>query len=407
MIKNSAALFLLFLLISVQAVNAQRFVVLMKESFEQSVKKTGQDNPNRLRKAQDNEQRRNQKMDKVNGFARNKGINVPRGKAFVDGAVGFVANLSMGQVNELRNDPAVEGVFPDFTIQSTRPRMQSRPRMQGESIDEAEFYDVNSKSSCAIPLIGGSQTSRSNSSIWVIDSGVDASHIDLNVNSNPLLSVSFVESEINPLVDQIGHGTHCAGLAAGKGSGNPGVTGVSAGAEIISVKILDNQGIGTWSQLILALDHVAKYGVKGDVVLMSLGGGDECSNDPILRDLITSLGDDRIFVVMSAGNDGMMSSQNLPGCIDGQNIVTVGALDFTCDGLGGLAGYSNIGIPSIDFVAPGSNMISAFPNNQYQVMSGTSMAAAVVAGLVHSRGNLPRSIGSLPVNGFTYPVAGR
>lgn len=407
MIKYTATLFLLFMLISHQPVNAQRFVVLMKESFEQSVKKTGQDNPNRLRKAQDNQQRRNQKIDKVNGFARNKGIEVPRGRAFVDGTVGFVANLSMTQVNELQSDPDVAGVYPDFTIQSTRPQMQSRPRMQGDPIREAEFYDPISKSSCAVPLIGGSQTSRSNSSIWIIDSGVDGAHIDLNVNSNPLLSVSFVESELNPLIDQIGHGTHCAGLAAGKGVGNPGVTGMSSGAEIFSVKILDSNGIGTWSQLILALDHVAKFGVKGDVVLMSLGGGNECGNDPVLRDLITSLGNDRIFVVMSAGNDGMMSSQNLPGCIDGQNIVTVGALDFTCDGLQGLAGYSNTGIPSIDYVAPGSNMISTFPNNQYQVMSGTSMAAALVAGLIHSTGSLPRTIGSTQANGITYPFAGR
>ena len=407
MTKNFLIVFFLFLLISAQPTNAQRFVVLMKESFEQSVKKTGQDNPNRLRKAQDNQQRRNQKIDKVNGFARNKGIEMARGKAFVDGAVGFVANLSMSQINELQNDPNVEGVYPDFTIQSTRPRMQSRPRMQGESINESDFYDPVSKSSCAIPLIGGSQTSSSNSSIWVIDSGVDASHLDLNVNSNPLLSVSFVETEGNPLVDMIGHGTHCAGLAAGKGSGNPGVTGMSAGAEIISVKILDSNGLGTWSQLILALDHVSKFGVKGDVVLMSLGGGNECSDDPILRDLITSLGNDRIFVVMSAGNDGVMSSQNLPGCIDGQNIVTVGALDFSCDELQGLAGYSNTGIPSIDYLAPGSNMISAFPNNQYQTMSGTSMAAAVVAGLIHSTGNLPRVIGSTQANGITYPFAGR
>ena len=407
MLKNSITLFFLFILISFQPTNAQRYVVLMKESFEQSVKKTGQDNPNRLRKAQDNQQRRNQKIDKVNGFARNKGIEVPRGKAFVDGAVGFVANLSMSQISELQDDPEVEGVYPDFTIQSTRPQMQSRPRMQGESIDAMGLYDPNSKSSCAIPLIGGSQTSRSNASIWIIDSGVDASHIDLNVSSNPLLSVSFVETETNPLVDPIGHGTHCAGLAAGKGVGTPGVTGMSAGAEVISVKILDGNGIGTWSQLLLGLDHVAKFGVKGDVVLMSLGGGNECSNDPILRNLITSLGEDQIYVVMSAGNDGMLSSQNLPGCIDGQNVVTVGSLDFSCDGLEGLAGYSNTGIPSIDFLAPGTNMISTFPNNQYQVMSGTSMAAAVVAGLIHSTGNLPRTIGTTQSNGITYPFAGR
>jgi subtilisin family serine protease len=401
---------LVMILMSTSLVNAQRYVVIMKESFEAPLKKTGRDNPNRLRKESENRSNRNQKSEKVRGYAKNKGIDVPPGKLFVDGAVGFISELSMAQVNNLKSDPEVFGVYPDFTIQSTRPMMQSRPMMQGETIPGEVNYNPTLKASCAIPLMGGSKSSRTNSSIWILDSGVDGSHIDLNVSTNSQLSVSFVEGENNPLTDVVGHGTHCAGLAAGIGSGTPGVTGMSPGAEVISVKVLDNQGGGTWSQLILALDHVAKYGIRGDVVLMSLGSGaiENCENsDPIIRNMIQDLGNDQIFVVMSAGNDSQMANQNLPGCVNGQNVITVGAVDFECTSLGGLATYSNFGTPSIDFLAPGTNVFSSFPNNQYQVMSGSSMSAALVAGLIHSEGRLPNTGGTIQLNGFTYPVAKR
>jgi subtilisin family serine protease len=390
---------------------AQRYVVLMTESFEQPLAKSANQNSIRARKAADNQAKRVLKSEKLRGFARGKGIEIRGGKAFVDGAVGFVADLSREQVNQLMQDQQVQAVFEDFTIQGTRPRMQgTRPRMQGESVLMDDLYDPVSKASCAVPILGGSKNGRANSSIWILDTGVDATHVDLNVNTNPALSRSFVDSEMSPFEDFVGHGTHCAGLAAGKGVGNPGVTGMSRGAEVISVKVLDRQGLGSWSQLILALDHVSQFSVNGDVVLMSLGSGlvNDCSNsEPILKSMIEQLAKDKVTVVMSAGNESIASSQNLPGCINGSGILTIGALDFDCSGPGSLAGYSNFGTPSIDFVAPGTQIFSTFPDNQYQVMSGTSMAAALVAGLVHSDGGSLRGRRQIQSGGFTYSLAGR
>ena len=388
---------------------SKNFVVVFKDSFEEPIRKNQIKNPNRQTQANQNANQRSKKVGKVDKFLREKNIPPGQAKKFVDGAVGFVANLNSSQVNLLKSDPSVDRVVEDFTMQG-RPRMQSsRPRMQGESLGDL-FYNESTKSSCAIPLMGGSQSSNSSASIWIIDTGVDSRHNDLNVNPNRNFSVSFVSTESDPFADFAGHGTHCAGLAAGTGRGNPGITGMSPGAEIISLKVLDKNGMGSWSSLVLALDHVEKFGVSGDVVLMSLGAavGLNCANfEPFLNGIISDLGSKGITIVMSAGNDSSSANENLPGCINGSNVFTIGALDFTCEGTGGCSGLSNLGNPPIDWFAPGANLISTFPGNQYQVMSGTSMAAALVAGLVHSKGGAPSRMSTIQCGGITYSVAGR
>lgn len=175
------------------------------------------------------------------------------------------------------------------------------------------------------------------------------------------------------------------------------------------MKVLDSQGVGTWSSLILALDHVEKFGVAGDVVLMSLGGYgfDNCANsDPVLGEVIRDLGGKGIFMVMSAGNDQGQSSLNLPGCIDGPNIFTVSSYDFNCEGFTQFTTTANFGIPSVDWVAPGENVFSSYPGNRYATMSGTSMSAALVAGLIHSRGGAPADSRRESYQGITYPLQG-
>lgn len=386
------------------------YVVLMKESFEAPVRKSRMENEDRENQEKANKGNRDKKLKKIEDFAKGKRINVKKEKQFTDAGVGFVADLDQSQVEDLRRDPSVEGVYEDFTMQ-TRARMQSRARMQGDPGTPEDLYNKQLKASCAVSIMGGPQTFNGRkSAIWIVDSGVDAQHIDLNVIKNKKLAASFVDNDLNPFVDFAGHGTHCAGLAAGMGNGNPGVTGMSAGAIIIPVKVLDRNGVGSWSNLVLALDHIEKYGQKGDVVLMSLGdyGIANCANsNPFLSQVIADLSQKGLFVVMSAGNDSGNSSQNLPGCIDGPNVFTVGSYDFNCEGLTKISTTGNLGAPSIDWLAPGENVFSTYPGNRYAIMSGTSMSAALVAGLIHSKGGAPSVIKRESFNGITYPVAGR
>ena len=262
------------------------------------------------------------------------------------------------------------------------------------------FSDNVNRITCAVSNAGGPvDGSTKVPVIWILDTGVQPDHPDLRVEIDPALAKSFIAGVFRP-DDDNGHGTHVAGIAAAKQNGF-GCTGVSAGAKVIPLKILDYEGKGFWSGLTFALDHVAANNQMNDVVNLSLGGyGINCETDPdakALRKLIQALGEDNTFVVMSAGNDAGDAAMNLPGCIIGDNIFTVAAI--TCQGE--CAFYSNFGNPPVGWLAVGSNVYSTYLGGQYKIMSGTSMAAAVISGVVHARGAAPVSGSTVPCG---YPL---
>ena len=111
----------------------------------------------------------------------------------------------------------------------------------------------------------------------------------------------------------------------------------------------------------------------------------DCENAvPELKAGLDRLANAGIFIVMASGNDAGDASMNLPGCINGTNIFTVGAIDCT----GECAFYSNYG-PSVDWIAVGTNVFSTYLKKRYMIMSGTSMATAVISGVIHARGAAP------------------
>ncbi|MBN3581732.1 S8 family serine peptidase [Algoriphagus aestuarii] len=417
-----------FLILSFFSFGQKTYVVTMKNTFDSPVLESRQDNPDRIRQSNLNERKRGEKKSKLQTFINNKGIRGVQNQ-FVDVKVGFVAPLTDQELQNLQNDSSVENVIMDVQVQGRpmmqsdpgsqgRPMMQGRPIMQSEPVDPSWSYDANTKASCAINLVGGSTNSNNRKeSIWIVDTGVDQTHKDLKVNRSSRLAASFVPGE-SSFVDINGHGTHCAGLAAGKGSGRLSANGVSSGAEIIPIKVFDSNGNSSWAKILLALDHIANYGQVGDVVLMSLGSYNvsDCStSNPLLTSAIQNIANKGMFVVMSAGNAGGDAGRNLPGCIDGQNIFTVGALNFKCDGLGGKYSASNFGT-EVDYFVPGSEVFSTWSkdafneprgNNPYQIMSGTSMSAAIMAGIIHATNGRPRNIGSIEIEGVSYPIAGR
>jgi subtilisin family serine protease len=135
---------------------------------------------------------------------------------------------------------------------------------------------------------------------------------------------------------------------------------------------------------------------------MSLGDFpyEDCANtNKALLASITNLANEGVLIVMSAGNADIDRSgnqvgenradRNLPGCIGGiPNVFTVAALDFNCENdLFNIANYSFKGIPA-NYALPGTNIISTFKRGKYVTWSGTSMAAAMMAGLLHSTGGI-------------------
>lgn len=202
---------------------------------------------------------------------------------------------------------------------------------------------------------------------WIIDSGIDLDHPDLNVN----IALSQYFAGLSP-DDQFGHGTHVAGTVAAIDNGI-GVIGVAAGAELISLRVFDQVGASSDAQIIAAMNHAGNFANMDDVVNMSLGGWPNKAFDDALFAL--SL---KTRVVVSAGNESTDANFAGPARVNAPNVYTISAMDRNNH----LAGFSNFGNAPIDYAAPGVGIASCDLNGTYSFKNGTSMAAPHVAGLL-------------------------
>lgn len=336
----------------------------------------------------------------------------------------FVSGMPNVQAMEiLSNTSIILSAQNNFTFQNVIARMQSPgPILQNVIARMQEWqYNVEKKTSSKVLFVRPVQTPGDlNRKIWIVDSGVDANHTDLNVVRDPAFSVSYVNTEPDPLVDIIGHGTHCAGIAAGKATvpTGLGMNGVSPGAPLVSVKVINWNGEGKWVDVLFALDHIVAKSNSGDVVNLSLGGllpgNNPCTFQMAILNQIKALSIKQVYVVMAAGNTNVSSKEFYPGCFDFNNVFTVGSLAVTFDfspgggfSMATFSTYSNFGRPSIDYVAPGDFVFSTFPFNRYAILSGTSMATAMVSGIIHAKGSKPDDTETLigPPGSTTYPIA--
>jgi serine protease AprX len=242
--------------------------------------------------------------------------------------------------------------------------------------------------------------------VAVVDSGV-ASSSDLNdVNNNSRIVASFRVNRSGTAADGYGHGTHIAGIIAGNGAASGGShIGMAPKANIINVRVSDEHGAATASDVVLGLQWIlfnkSRYNIR--VVNISINSSVEQSyNVDPMDAAVEVLWLNRIVVVVSAGNNG--SATLFPPAND-PFVITVGATNdggsagISDDTLAGFSAYGTTpdGFSKPDLVAPGTNIVSisagpnstlalAHPGNAvgsgYFRMSGTSMAAPVVAGTV-------------------------
>ena len=205
---------------------------------------------------------------------------------------------------------------------------------------------------------------------WVIDTGVDSDHPDLNVDTD--LWKSFLIGNTSP-EDESGHGTHVAGTIAALDN-TIGVIGVAAGAKVIAVRVFAATGGSATSIIIAGMNYVAANAVFAtDVVNMSLGGDANRAYEQAVINL--SL---KSRVVISAGNDGRDANYNTPARINAPNVYTISAMDKDDK----LASFSNFGNAPVDYAAPGVRVSSCWLNGGYAYLNGTSMASPHVAGLL-------------------------
>lgn len=199
--------------------------------------------------------------------------------------------------------------------------------------------------------------------IAILDTGVDLGHLDFAGKFVP--GYDFVNNDNNPQDDN-GHGTLVAGIAAATGNNGVGVAGVSWGARIMPIKVLDSSGDGFLADVADGIQWAADSGAQ--VINISLASD---SPSLTLQDAVNYAYGKGVTLVAAAGNDG--------GVIDYpaqySNVIAVGAVD----GAYNRAAFSNFG-PELDLVAPGINIYSTTIGG-YMSESGTSMSAPFVSGL--------------------------
>ncbi|MNX58910.1 Thermophilic serine proteinase precursor [compost metagenome] len=199
----------------------------------------------------------------------------------------------------------------------------------------------------------------------IVDTGVDYNHPDLAGRVDK--GYDFINNDEDAMDDQ-GHGTHCAGIAAAGTNDGVGIAGLAPGVSILAVKVLSASGGGSYESVASGITYAADRGAH--VISMSLGGG---ASSQAIQDAVNYAISKGSLVVAAMGNNGR-ESKSYPAACDG--VMAIGATDIN----DAKASFSQYG-SWISVGAPGHNILSTIPGNKYAVYSGTSMATPYAAGL--------------------------
>jgi len=296
----------------------------------------------------------------------------------------MVAELTPAQLQTLANDPHFDGWTEDRIALPTLAQ-------SGPLVEAPQLWAIGGR--------GAGQA------VAILDTGVDSAHPFVNgrVATEACFSTSSAANNSQSVCPngqsaQIGagaarpcnvqgceHGTHVAGIAAGRGAD---FSGMAPDADIIAVQVFSRfsgaacGGGGSCvasftSDQIRALDYVLQLAGQRAVASanLSLGGGRATSacDDDMTKPVIDQLRAAGIATVIASGNDGFRDAVSFPGCIS--SAITVGASSKQDQ----VASFSNCG-PQLDLMAPGVSITSSIPTDRFAPFSGTSMATPHVAG---------------------------
>lgn len=235
--------------------------------------------------------------------------------------------------------------------------------------------------------------------VVVIDTGIDVTHPDLvdNIWRNPsevagngvdddnngyiddIYGINAITNTGNPMDDH-GHGTHVAGIIGAKGNNGRGVAGVSWESKIIGAKFLDSNGSGSTANAIKAINYATALKRAGRNVTVTNNSWGGPTYSSALASAIADASSAGILFVAAAGNNGSNNdtSPQYPANYTSANIISVASVDSNT----ALSYFSNYGEQSVHIAAPGGAIASTMIGNGYVYMSGTSMAAPQVSGVV-------------------------
>ncbi|MGL6107215.1 S8 family peptidase [Romboutsia sp.] len=220
--------------------------------------------------------------------------------------------------------------------------------------------------------------------IAVIDSGCDIEHESLKNNIVGVRNFTNEDgSNHNIVIDRVGHGTHVTGTIVANGNNNT-ILGVAPKSQVYVLKAIDRTGSGKLSWVINAIYYAIEKNV--DIISMSLGLG---SSSEKLEKAVKEAVKNNIAVVCAAGNEGDGNSNDFEYSYPAAyvDVISVGAVDKK----GVPARFSNANLV-IDVVAPGVDILSTYPDNQFAVLSGTSMATPHVSGSLALLKNWSRKV---------------
>lgn len=310
---------------------------------------------------------------------------------------GFAANLSDSQVDILNRDERISYIERDKVVGLAPPC--GTPNGGPCDPDDGDGGDDGDNGGdtiipWGIDRVGGSVNYSGGAVSWVIDTGIQLDHPDLNVDVNRGFTAFTSGPDSRSADDGNGHGTHVAGTV---GAFN-GILGVASGVSQVPVKVLDRRGSGSISGVIAGVDYVAANANAGDVANMSLGGGASDALDAA----VVSAANNGILFSIAAGNSSTWASNSSPARVDHPNTWTIAATDINDS----FASFSNYGPPT-SFAAPGVNVESTWISSGYRTISGTSMAAPHVAGILIVTGGTVSTNGqsSTAPDGETFPIA--
>lgn len=286
---------------------------------------------------------------------------------------GFAAKLTAEQLDRLKADERVDYIEQDKVVMLAPPC--GTPN--GGPCDGDGGGDGGGSGQTTpwgITRVGGPVAS--SGTAWILDSGIDLDHPDLNVDVNRSATFITRGKDSKDADDGNGHGTHVAGTIAALDN-DIDVVGVAPGASVVAVKVLDSRGSGSYSGVIAGVDYVAANASNGDVANMSLGG----PTSQALDDAIRNAADAGVKFALAAGNSGDNANNYSPARVEYNNVWTVSATDDT-DTFASFSNYSGPTDPPIEFAAPGVGILSLYKDGGTATLSGTSMASPHVAGLL-------------------------
>lgn len=269
------------------------------------------------------------------------------------------ADLPEQAIENLKKNPNIAYIEPDYEV---------------EALGETVPWGITK---IEAPVVHASGNKGSGVNVAIIDTGIDYTHPDLA--GNYIGGYDFVNTDSDPIDDK-GHGTHCAGIIAAVDN-EIGVIGVAPAANLYALKILDNTGSGSSSNLIAAIEwaidtHTTDSDNSNDIQIISMSLGSNSGDLTLQAECSKAYYDYGILLVAAAGNDGKVSgigdTVDYPGAYS--SVIAVAATDSN----NVRASFSSTG-PDVELAAPGVGVYSTYLGG-YTSLSGTSMACPHVAG---------------------------